>query len=226
LRSSGVQWSRLWILAIVFMAIGCRELTIKDGALPCSRQKHCPSPFTCRLDGFCHLYGDAGGAPDGPDGDRAVPDGALDDDAYDSARPGPDGPDGATPGSDGFDGATPDSVDDVSVKSDASEAGDLTVDKSESCNDTDCSGHFACVGGECSTTVCAIGYSFCDGACITFDTPQNCGACGATCDHFTNVSLASCRSGQCAIVQCAPLFLDCDGRAIDGCEIHAATCPP
>jgi len=50
--------AQLWMAALcataLSVAAGCRQLTIKDGALRCSKSNHCPAPYICHTNGFCY----------------------------------------------------------------------------------------------------------------------------------------------------------------------------
>ena len=54
-----------------------------------------------------------------------------------------------------------------------------------------------------------------EGFVLLFD-PQNCGACGQSCDVPNGVS--SCQEGQCTLEECAMGFINLDGDATNGCE--------
>ena len=79
----------------------------------------------------------------------------------------------------------------------------------------------SCATGTCAITACDPGFGDCDGTAANgCETPLNtltdCGSCGTTCD-LPNAS-ESCASGTCAIATCDPLFANCDGSAVNGCE--------
>src|SRR5262249_42043193 len=52
-----------------------------------------------------------------------------------------------------------------------------------------------CVAGQCVPRACALGEGFCGLKCVSFETNQNCGACGATC--FAGWL---CQQGQCCVL--------------------------
>ncbi|MBM4780069.1 MAG: hypothetical protein GQE15_20390 [Archangiaceae bacterium] len=77
----------------------------------------------------------------------------------------------------------------------------------------------SCTGGR---TLC-VANAASSGVCVDVQTDvSNCGACGVTCTAGAN-GAAACAAGSCTTV-CSPGFLDCNGLAIDGCEVRAASC--
>ena len=84
-----------------------------------------------------------------------------------------------------------------------------------------------CAAGSCAAA-CAPGHGDCNGdlnasggnGCeITFATDlDNCGACGIACPIPPNATRA-CDQGVCGIGTCQTGFENCDGNAINGCEI-------
>lgn len=83
----------------------------------------------------------------------------------------------------------------------------------------------SCVSGTC-TLVCTGGATACGGACkdLSID-PGNCGTCGNECPSASGAA-PTCAGGKCAFA-CKSGYLDCDGRADNGCEtlsIGACTC--
>ena len=93
-------------------------------------------------------------------------------------------------------------------------------------------GTAACVDSACAVAACNPSHADCnltyaDGCEANTDTsPTNCGLCGTSCtvDHAT----AGCAAGVCTVATCTAPFLDCDGKASNGCEIDprsdAANC--
>ncbi|MEO7329549.1 MAG: DNRLRE domain-containing protein, partial [Minicystis sp.] len=78
-----------------------------------------------------------------------------------------------------------------------------------------------CGGGACAIGACDLGWGNCDGilqnGCETdLSTSSDCSACGGFCS--LPGSVASCASGTCKLVTCAPGFANCDGNAVNGCE--------
>ena len=78
----------------------------------------------------------------------------------------------------------------------------------------------SCVSSGCEY-VCRDGLADCNGmpgdGCETSTrTLTNCNGCGTACG-FANAS-ASCTTGTCTFVACAPGFGDCDGDLANGCE--------
>ncbi|MDB4931361.1 MAG: uncharacterized protein JWM10_3845, partial [Myxococcaceae bacterium] len=85
----------------------------------------------------------------------------------------------------------------------------------------------ACTGSAC-TSVCVAGYGECNGdasdGCETnlANSTAHCGACGRSC-LTSNVATATCAASACAIVTCGAGFADCDGMAVNGCEVDTRT---
>jgi sugar lactone lactonase YvrE len=81
----------------------------------------------------------------------------------------------------------------------------------------------------CETALGATGSCPCDalhGDCdhdpangceTSLDTPQNCGACGASCSAPNGTP--ACDQGVCGIASCDAGFADCDCTVADGCEV-------
>ena len=104
-----------------------------------------------------------------------------------------------------------------------------TVANCSECGD-DCStrslpagvSELACISASCTFDSCAPGFEDCnkdpgDGCETSLTSLQSCGACNQSCG-FPNTE-ASCASGFCQFVQCAPGFGDCDADiATNGCE--------
>lgn len=84
----------------------------------------------------------------------------------------------------------------------------------------------ACVGGACRLS-CNDGFADCnavaaDGCEVnTTNDAQHCGACATTCSLPNATS--SCVSSQCAVSACSTGYSNCDGRAVNGCEVVSAT---
>ncbi len=83
-----------------------------------------------------------------------------------------------------------------------------------------------CSGSKCTGT-CAAGWADCnnnkqtDGCEVHIDADvNNCGTCGKVC-NLPNAT-EGCSGGQCTVMSCASGYMDCNGTASDGCEIHTA----
>jgi hypothetical protein len=78
-----------------------------------------------------------------------------------------------------------------------------------------------CTDGECKVKACAFGLADCDadpGNCETTTTTlTDCGGCDVACGGLSHAS-ATCISGSCGILKCAPGYADCDGQPGNGCE--------
>jgi len=80
----------------------------------------------------------------------------------------------------------------------------------------------SCVNGQCVASTCNAGFADCNGLSLdgceinTTNNPLNCGGCGNICSP--NNATPSCTAGQC-IENCHAGFADCNGWAVDGCEI-------
>lgn len=83
-----------------------------------------------------------------------------------------------------------------------------------------------CVSGGCATT-CESGFADCDGDAAngcetdTRNDVSHCGACGTMCS--LPGATAGCASGRCAVATCGAGFADCDGLAVNGCEVNTQT---
>jgi len=86
-----------------------------------------------------------------------------------------------------------------------------------------------CANATCAIGQCDNGYANCPlvdaplvcGTAVATDV-GNCGACGVVCtpaSALAHVTSIACASGACAIAQCAPGWLDCNGLFADGCEV-------
>jgi hypothetical protein len=84
-----------------------------------------------------------------------------------------------------------------------------------------------CVAGACAIGTCAAGFGNCDAVamngCETDTTASlaHCGACGRSC-AFPRAT-ATCTAGVCAIGACAAGAGNCDGAAVNGCEVDLNT---
>jgi hypothetical protein len=82
-----------------------------------------------------------------------------------------------------------------------------------------------CTAGTCAIIACNAGFADCDGnplnGCeVNLSTSiANCGTCGNTCGSLPN-AISGCAAGACVIFACNTGFADCDGIAINGCEVH------
>ena len=83
-----------------------------------------------------------------------------------------------------------------------------------------------CVSGSCGVQSCSNGWLDCDkdpsnGCEINGqgDT-SNCGVCGKICTIANGVP--ACTSGQCAVSACTGTWKDCDGSALNGCEVDTS----
>jgi hypothetical protein len=74
---------------------------------------------------------------------------------------------------------------------------------------------------------CATGFADCDGDASngcevdTRASVAHCGACRARCEAPNGV--AACAAGACAVASCTAGFADCNGSAVDGCEVDTRT---
>jgi hypothetical protein len=81
-----------------------------------------------------------------------------------------------------------------------------------------------CVPGCTDDTRCAglKTATCCNGQCTDTSTDaQNCGACGMGC--MSNNASAACVGGACTAGACRPGWGDCNGNALDGCEVNTNT---
>lgn len=84
----------------------------------------------------------------------------------------------------------------------------------------------ACVTGACAVAACEIGWGNCDtnpanGCEAPLTTTANCSACGQPCS-LPN-ALEDCSTGLCRVSACEPLFGNCNGTDLDGCEASLAS---
>lgn len=88
-------------------------------------------------------------------------------------------------------------------------------------------GTVGCQGGTCVVTACGAGFASCGNgtpisACETntHTDVYNCGGCGTRCPATVGANTArACVMGTCTSAPCTAPFADCNGDAIDGCEI-------
>jgi hypothetical protein len=85
-----------------------------------------------------------------------------------------------------------------------------------------------CSGSTCRVGGCAAGWLDCDGlpanGCETNTIGtdvNNCGGCGTKCPVANDTT--KCTAGVCGVLACNAGFADCDGLAVNGCEVNAAT---
>ncbi|MEZ4394166.1 MAG: hypothetical protein R3A48_24090 [Polyangiales bacterium] len=85
----------------------------------------------------------------------------------------------------------------------------------------------ACAGGACRVASCAQGYGDCDADPVNGcevdlgRSALHCGACGMACPARANAT-PSCTGGRCGFT-CNAGFADCDGDAMNGCEVDTRT---
>ncbi|MEI8256715.1 MAG: hypothetical protein WCJ30_13655, partial [Deltaproteobacteria bacterium] len=82
----------------------------------------------------------------------------------------------------------------------------------------------ACVAAACVVGACSAGFGDCDGMAsngcetdVVGTDVSNCGGCGIRC-AYSNAG-ASCTAGVCGMGTCHAGFGNCDGMALDGCEV-------
>jgi hypothetical protein len=84
-----------------------------------------------------------------------------------------------------------------------------------------------CISGACTLGTCDSGFANCDGNAANgceanlMTEPTHCGGCLNSC-NLANAT-ASCSSGVCAISNCNSGFANCDGNAVNGCEVNLKT---
>jgi hypothetical protein len=84
-----------------------------------------------------------------------------------------------------------------------------------------------CALGMCRAVMCPVGFSDCDGnaanGCETNlqTSATNCGACGASCARANATN--ACSAGVCTAPVCVTGFANCDGNALNGCEVSTVT---
>ena len=97
--------------------------------------------------------------------------------------------------------------------------------------DADCASvpHTTCDVGANLCRTCEPGFSDCDGevadGCeVNLATDAaHCGACGTPCELAQ--ATATCEAGACKVGQCADGYADCDGDALNGCEVDLRSDP-
>lgn len=71
---------------------------------------------------------------------------------------------------------------------------------------------------------CEAPQTACGTQCVDLSSdPNNCGQCGRSC--VIPQASAACTSGECALDQCDPGTVDCDGALDNGCETEASCTP-
>lgn len=91
---------------------------------------------------------------------------------------------------------------------------------------TPATGMAVCTDGVCGVGTCGARYKDCNGdpsdGCETdsYRNVDNCGSCGTKCSAGSNAA-AACSQGQCKLA-CQGAYLDCDGKADNGCETNGA----
>lgn len=79
-------------------------------------------------------------------------------------------------------------------------------------------------GGDAADCGCAPFEACCDGQCVDLSSDaNNCGECGSSCS--LKQAESSCSDSACIIASCEDGFVDCNGRAADGCEAEDAGLP-
>lgn len=111
------------------------------------------------------------------------------------------------------------------VESNGCETSIETVDDCGSCGNT-CTGiSFRCAvtaAGASCVDICPAGATACGNLCVnTTSNAQNCGGCGRACSAPN--AAGSCVGSSCRIGACDPLWGDCDGDAVSGCERSLTT---
>ncbi len=83
----------------------------------------------------------------------------------------------------------------------------------------------SCIGGQCGVEMCRMGFGDCDrsanNGCETDVTTStlHCGGCGVACPVYPRAA-AVCAAGRCSMGACETGFADCDGNAVNGCEVN------
>ena len=107
------------------------------------------------------------------------------------------------------------------------EANTLTDDRNCGGCGSDCAPFFSCVDGTCEPDSCNTGEGDCNGStadgCETNTTndPNHCGSCGVDCSYPNATGL--CVSSSCQLGACDPGYANCDGVALNGCEVELAS---
>ncbi|MFO0563478.1 MAG: hypothetical protein U0269_35975 [Polyangiales bacterium] len=84
----------------------------------------------------------------------------------------------------------------------------------------------ACTAGMCAVASCSMGFADCNGSVAdgcevnTSNSASNCGACGNVCTVANGTP--ACAAGMCAVASCSANFANCNGSAVDGCEINTS----
>jgi len=92
-----------------------------------------------------------------------------------------------------------------------------------------CTGGRTCQSGACSAAVCVTGWGNCntaeaDGCEVDLaQDPAHCGACGYMC--AAPHAAPACVGGACRVAACDGGYADCDGSAVNGCEVAVADDP-
>ena len=87
----------------------------------------------------------------------------------------------------------------------------------------------ACSGGSCAVGSCTTGFGDCNGMAVdgcesTLATDvKNCGGCGKACPVQNDTP--GCGGGNCTVAACNTGFVDCNGNAMDGCEVNTSADP-
>jgi hypothetical protein len=87
--------------------------------------------------------------------------------------------------------------------------------------------YVGCADG-CYATACLWGFDDCNNNMMdgceasVLSDKNNCGGCGKLCNALPNAT-ASCVTGTCQIGTCNLGFADCDGLAMNGCEVKTST---
>lgn len=91
------------------------------------------------------------------------------------------------------------------------------------CSITNGSG--TCSGGSCRVLACTSPFRDCNMSSTdgcesnSSNDPRNCGTCGNVCPSRPNTSSTLCSGGGCGF-NCASGYANCNGNAVDGCEIN------
>ncbi|MDW8245834.1 MAG: hypothetical protein RMJ84_04575 [Sandaracinaceae bacterium] len=85
-----------------------------------------------------------------------------------------------------------------------------------------------CSSGRCVVSDCIAGYEDCnlnpsDGCEVNLSDIEHCGSCNHRCPAVAN-AMRTCSMSRCAF-SCNPGFADCNGQAMDGCEVNLNTNP-
>jgi hypothetical protein len=88
-----------------------------------------------------------------------------------------------------------------------------------------------CASGSCAYSACEGSYQDCDSIAANGcesdgqTDVDHCGGCAEPCSAvgYQNVTGYSCAAGACSYDACSPLFRDCDGIPVNGCETPTNT---